>query len=687
MAFFQKFLQKISDDDSSKGFKGSPTETAYFGTVKADPNFNAQNDAAKLKKAIETKGVDEATIVEVLAKRSNAQRQQIKAAYQQDTGKPLVDALRKALKSDFEEVVLALLMTPPEYDAFEIKRAMKGLGTKEAVLSEILGTRSNKEITAMKTSFKEVYGELLEEDLKSEISGHLETVLLALCKATRSEDYNIDDGLAKSDAKALFEAGENRVGTVCSVLIDVLTSRSEAQLCKIFKYYGQYSKQGLAKALESELHGNLEDCLMTLVKSAWNKPALFAEKLHLAMKGIGTNTDTLTRIIVSRSEIDLLKIIQEYKRMYGKTLQEAILKETSGDYEKILLALCGTQSRKMAFLQKLFQQSNEEKGFKAAPAVETGYLGTVKADPNFNAQNDAAKLKKAIETKGVDEATIVEVLAKRSNAQRQQIKAAYQQSAGKPLADDLKKALKSDFEEVVLALLMTPPEYDAFEMKRAMKNLGTNENVLSEILGTRSNKEIAALKNTFKEVYGEMLEEDIKCEVKGDLETTLVALCKATRSEDRNIDDGMAKSDAKALFEAGENRIGTVCSVLIDILTNRSEAQLCKILQYYGQLSKDGLAKDLEGELHGSFEDCLMTLVKSAWNKPAYFAEKLHLAMKGLGTNTDTLTRIIVSRSEIDLLKIIQEYKRMYGKTLQEAILKETSGDYEKILLALCGTQ
>lgn len=39
-------------------------------------------------------------------------------------------------------------------------------------------------------------------------------------------------------------------------------------------------------------------------------------------------------------------------------------------------------------------------GFKAAPAIETGYFGTVKADPNFNAQNDAAKLKKAIETKG-----------------------------------------------------------------------------------------------------------------------------------------------------------------------------------------------------------------------------------------------------------------------------------------------
>uniref|UniRef100_A0A8C2DBG6 Annexin n=1 Tax=Cyprinus carpio TaxID=7962 RepID=A0A8C2DBG6_CYPCA len=282
----------------------------------------------------------------------------------------------------------------------------------------------------------------------------------------------------------------------------------------------------------------------------------------------------------------------------------------------------------MSFFKQLFEQQNNDNGFKPTPSV-TGYFGTVKPDPNFNAQNDAAKLKKAIETKGVDEATIVEVIAKRSNAQRQQIKAAYQQSAGKALAADLKKALKSDFEEVVLALLMTPPEYDAFEMKRAMK---------------------------------------------------------ATRSEDSNIDDAAAKSEAKALFEAGENRIGTVCSVLIDILTNRSEAQLYKIFQYYGQLSKDSLAKDLEGELHGSFEDCLMTLVKGALNKPAYFAERLHLAMKGLGTNTDTLTRIIVSRSEIDLLKIMQEYKRMYGKSLQEDILKETSGDYEKIMMTLCGT-
>ncbi|KAL0193626.1 hypothetical protein M9458_011922, partial [Cirrhinus mrigala] len=95
------------------------------GTVKPAAPFNPAADAGVLDKAIKAKGVDEATIIEVLVRRSNAQRQQIKAAYQQAAGKPLDVALKAALKGELEEVVLALLMTPAQYDAFILHGAMK----------------------------------------------------------------------------------------------------------------------------------------------------------------------------------------------------------------------------------------------------------------------------------------------------------------------------------------------------------------------------------------------------------------------------------------------------------------------------------------------------------------------------------------------------------------------------------
>lgn len=82
--------------------------------------------------------------------------------------------------------------------------------------------------------------------------------------------------------------------------------------------------------------------------------------------------------------------------------------------------------------------------------------------------------------------------------------------------------------------------------------------------------------------------------------------------------------------------------------------------------------------------------------------------LQGSGTRDNTLIRILVSRSEVDLKKIIEEYKAMFGRRLQEDIQarkrelclfcsqgtcaesicilqKDTKGDYQQILLGLCG--
>uniref|UniRef100_A0A672JPE7 Annexin n=1 Tax=Salarias fasciatus TaxID=181472 RepID=A0A672JPE7_SALFA len=314
------------------------------GTVTAAPNFSASGDAGVLDKAIKTKGVDENTIIEILVKRSNEQRQQIKEAYQQASGKSLESALKSALKGDLEDVVLALLKTPSQYDAQLLKLAMKGLGTDEETLVEILASRNNRQIVDIKKAYKEEYKKDLEEDIRGDTSGEFRTALLELSAVFRSQasrTEGVSEQLVDSDARALYEAGEGRKGKDCSVFIDILTSRSAPHLRKVFERYSKYSKVDVAKAIDLEMKGDIERCLTAIVKCAGSRAAYFAERLHLSMKGKGTRKPILTRIMVSRSEIDMKRIKEEYKKNYGKTLYQEILDDTKGDYEKILLALCG----------------------------------------------------------------------------------------------------------------------------------------------------------------------------------------------------------------------------------------------------------------------------------------------------------------------------------------------------------
>ncbi|XP_072311401.1 annexin A3b [Eucyclogobius newberryi] len=311
------------------------------GTVKDFPSFKVDEDVSALKKAIEGLGTTEKTLIKVLTHRSDAQRQVIAQAYEKDTGRKLADDLEGDTHGDFEDVLVALVTPAAVYDCREVIKAIKGAGTTESTLTEIFASRSNKQIKALSEAYLAETGKAMLHDLKGEVSGEYGKALLILAEGKRDESPHVDNAQAKADAKAMYEAGEKKWGTDEDKFIDILCHRGIPQLRQTLVEYKQISKKTLQESIESEMSGNLEDLLVAVVKCVKNVPAYLAEKLYKSMKGAGTTESTLTRIIVSRSEVDLLDIRAEYKKLFGHTLYSHLESDVSGCYGDVLKHLCG----------------------------------------------------------------------------------------------------------------------------------------------------------------------------------------------------------------------------------------------------------------------------------------------------------------------------------------------------------
>jgi len=312
-----------------------------MATVTPAANFSAEEDARTLRKAMKGIGTDEKAIIRVLAHRSNAQRQEIKAYFKQAYGKELVSELKSELSGDFERAIVALMDTPLFYLIHEIKGAMKGAGTNEKTLIEILLSKTNPEIEILKLAYKKEYDKDLAKEVASETSGDFGRLLGSILNAKREDDTGVDHDRAKSDAQRIYDAGEGTFGTDESEINVVLCTRSWRQLRATFAAYKELSGHELEDAIKKETSGDLQNGFLTIIKYIKDPLMYYAERLYLAMKGMGTDDKTLIRIIVCRSELDLQYIKSAYEKMYGKTLADAVGSECSGDYKKLLLEIIG----------------------------------------------------------------------------------------------------------------------------------------------------------------------------------------------------------------------------------------------------------------------------------------------------------------------------------------------------------
>lgn len=325
-----------------------------YGTVSESPEFDAKLTCTNLRKAMEGPGTDKKAIIAALVGINNKQRQELSYTYNELFGRNLVQDLKSELSGNLEKVIFALLRPKELYDAIELRAAMKGLGTDEDCLIEILASRNNEQIAHIKKVYKEDLsqeGRDLEKDLESETSSHLKHLLKRLVQGNRDESDKSNMYEAKICTQLLQEAGVARWGTDESTFINILCTESFPQLQLISQDYQSRTGKSLKSAIEEEFSGDVKNGLLAILQCSTDRTGYFVDRLHKAMKGLGTDDSTLIRILTSRSEIDLKTIKKSFKEKYGKSLTKWVKDDTSGDYRDCLLALIKRPSDRPAIDQ------------------------------------------------------------------------------------------------------------------------------------------------------------------------------------------------------------------------------------------------------------------------------------------------------------------------------------------------
>jgi hypothetical protein len=295
-----------------------------------------ESDCQTLKKLLKEKGEP---LINFILSKTKRERLELRQAYQSYFCKDLLNDIDSALSHDFKKVVMDLFRSPSERDATYLYRAMKGVGTDEEAVIEVLCSRSNVEIMKIKEEYRQLFKEDLEKRVYSETSGNLRKILISILQCQRSENSVPNDAECRQIAEDLYKAGEGKLGTDEPFFNKVFALSSPPELYSINNYYTQFSNRTLKQAVDKEFSGDAKLALNTILEAIISPANYFAGRINRSVKGLGTKDKMLIRNVVSREEVDMKEVRESYRNLFGKDMVEDIRSDTSGDYQKILCAL------------------------------------------------------------------------------------------------------------------------------------------------------------------------------------------------------------------------------------------------------------------------------------------------------------------------------------------------------------
>ena len=212
---------------------------------------DASQDAETLYRAMKGFGTDERTLIRVLSRKDPLQMALLTSTFQRQYGKSLQVWIQSETGDYFREGLLALVRGPLQQDVYNAHRALKGMGTKETLLNDVVLSRSNADLNAIKQEFYRAYHFPLEKEVREDLSLKTEKLFTMVLAARRAEESApVIPQQVDQDVADLYRATEGRSGTDQVVVCQIFSSRSDAQLRAIALEYELRYRSWLDRVIE-----------------------------------------------------------------------------------------------------------------------------------------------------------------------------------------------------------------------------------------------------------------------------------------------------------------------------------------------------------------------------------------------------------------------------------------------------
>lgn len=288
-------------------------------------------------------GTNEAALIQHLAHLPALEVPVLKQQFHQRHHRSLEKDVEKEVSGYFEMALLSILRGPLQQDVWCLNKSLKGAGTKEDLLNDVLVGRSNADLHAIKQAYQHTYGRSLDADVQSDLSMKTARLFKMILAGTRMEDASpVIPHQVDADVTELHRATEARTGTEELTVCAILSNRSDGHIRAVAQAYQHKYRIDLDKVLQQEFSGHMEDVLIQMVRKASDRAMRDAVGLEECMKGPGTKDEMLVcRLVAAHWDRSHMHQVRgAYRQRYGKELIGRIKGETSGNYEKVLVAMC-----------------------------------------------------------------------------------------------------------------------------------------------------------------------------------------------------------------------------------------------------------------------------------------------------------------------------------------------------------